>query len=715
VGKANVSRQALVEAIAALEAEHGSAGDATELIRAVDIALRALREELAELQAHPNDENRRQLTVLVADLSGFTALSEGMDVDNVRQAINAMWRVLDAVIDAWGGQIDQHAGDSLIALFGLPRPRGGDASRALHAALAMQRELQLFNDRVSREVERLAGESWAGDWPGPDMRIGVHSGPVYFARSATGGRASVATRPTAVGDTIAVARRLEKQAPAGGVLTSDVVYRRAQSRFYMRPFLGGDAANLEDESSYLATGEKAEAASFAPGLVAGQATRLVGRTEQIDDLELALQSVIESGAPQLVTLVGPPGVGKSRLVYEFESRADLLTGSITVLRATTRGQPADSPYALARDLLLGHMGIRPQHSSYLVEEKLREAIADLNRPETRGRSAQTLELFEQILDVKASAMIPVDDVLAVVEPLIRTVTHDGPALVILEGIDRADRQSLELVERLARGEIAAPVLLLGIAGDEAPEEVIPWLADDDVFSPFRCLNVPSLSAVESRLMATQILSPLSPPSMRLLDLIVAESAGNPLYIEAFIRLLIERGAIVIGERWRVDMAAIEAFRLPVGLHQLMAARLAQLPEIEQTILRRAAIWGTYCWDTALIEMRGASAIDGSLVEGALSSLESQRYLTRVDAYSFAASQAYAFRRDCVREAAYKGIPAAERRALHLEAAQWLIANQDVPRFANWFPIHDMIAHHFDLAGNGAQAGAWRRTAIAVPA
>src|SRR5690606_32041629 len=107
----------------------------------------------------------------------------------------------DAVIHAWGGQIEQHAGDSLMALFGLPYPRGGDAARALYAALAMQQELALFNERARRAAAGVPDSSWAGHWPGPDMRIGVHSGQVYFAHAP--GRAA------AVGDAVSQARRLE--------------------------------------------------------------------------------------------------------------------------------------------------------------------------------------------------------------------------------------------------------------------------------------------------------------------------------------------------------------------------------------------------------------------------------------------------------------------------------------------------------------------------
>ena len=180
VDEANISRPALVEAIAAMEAQRAATGNERNLNRAIDIALRALREALAQTAAEPGDHKRRQLTVLVADLSGFTTFSERMDAERLRDAINAMWRELDAVIRAWGGEIDQHAGDSLMALFGLVHPRQGDAARALHAALAMQQELALFNERVRGAADDSREGAWAADWPGPRMRIGIHLSLIHI-------------------------------------------------------------------------------------------------------------------------------------------------------------------------------------------------------------------------------------------------------------------------------------------------------------------------------------------------------------------------------------------------------------------------------------------------------------------------------------------------------------------------------------------------------
>lgn len=712
MAKANVSRQALVEAIAALEAQRGS-GEAP-FDRAVETALHALRDRLAAIHSTPDDHQQRQLAVLVADLSGFTALSERMDAEQVRDALNAMWRVLDPVIAAYGGQIDQHAGDSLLALFGLPQPRLGDATRALGAALTLQAELALFNERVREAAAGGAAAHWAGGWPGPSMRIGVHSGPVYFARAAGSGRLS------AVGETIAIARRLERAAPPAQVLASAAVYRQAQAHFQLEPAqpqVAAAVARGAPENVYLATGERMEVPAFSPALVAGQITRLIGRTAELDQLELALQATIDSAAPQVVSVVGAAGVGKSRLVHEFEGRARLLSGSVTVLRGNAQALTPEAPYALVRDLLLRRLNIRPQHSRYVVADRIRRVLGALDRPEhgrrrlsATGPLSATQEVLGQLLNARAAAHLGPDEVLAVVEGLLRAITASGPAILILEGVHRADAESLDLVARLVDAE-SLPVLVLAIASSEAGG--IPRLArEDDPFSPLTRLVVPPLTSVESRLMATDILSQLAPTPMRLLDLIVAESGGNPLYIEAFTRLLMERGVIATGERWRVDMARAESMRLPSGLPELMTARVQELPELERRTLQLAAVIGPLFWDAVLLESRSPALGDTSEpeIDAALLSLEMRRLCVRDATYSLAAMQAYAFRREALYDAVYRALPADERQAQHQRVAHWLIANQDDGRFSARLSVDAMIASHFAAAGETNRASVWQRRA-----
>lgn len=714
MGKANVSRQELVKAIATFEAQRGLTGNEEDLDRAVGTVLLVLREKLERIQAESGNRQRQQLAVLVADLSGYTTLSEHMDAEQVGEALNSMWRVLDAVIRAWGGQIDLHAGDSLMAMFGLPQPRQGDIARALHAALAMQQELKLFNERVQHSIGGAYSMPWADSWPGPDMRIGVHSGIVYYAHVSSGGT-PIRGRASAVGETVDLARRLEKLAPAGGVLASAAAGRQAHEQFSLQPFTAPLAIS-EEESAFLVNSERRETMAFQPDAIAGQSIRLVGRADQLDRLNLSLQAALDSRAPQLVTIVGPSGIGKSRLVHEFIGLARLAAGSPLVLRAGTQGVHRGHPFALIRDLLLRQFNLHPQDSPYLIEHKI---LVGLNRisevPADTGHRApdnHSLKVIMRLLDAREAKALPVEDVLAVIKSLMRSLAATNPVIVILEGINRADAQSLELIARLVTDPELGPIMMVGVATETAaaePTVALPWPGlDDDGFSPFLRIDLPPLTAVESRLMTTQILSPLSPMPMRLVDLVATGSGGNPLYIECFVRLLMERDLITVGNRWRCDMAGVEATPLPLGISGLFEARISRLPAIEQVVLQRAAVSGPLCWDSALLEAETAIGTSGADIEAALLSLEMKRYLIRDDSYSFGATQAYAFQRDTIRETVYRSVPESRRRELHLEAAHWLITNENGTRPGGWLPFDTMIAQHFALAGDTERGKAHQR-------
>jgi len=197
-------REQLEQAIATLEAQRALLGDA-----AVDTALAALRVELAKLQAQSVAEQRKQVTVLFADVSGFTAVSERMDAEEVRDTMNALWRRLDAVITAHGGMIDKHMGDAIMAVWGTQAAHEDDPERAIRAALAMQAEMEPFF---------ASGAALA-------VRIGINTGPVLLGAVGTTGEY------TAMGDTVNVASRLEHAAPVGGILISHDSYRHVRGVF----------------------------------------------------------------------------------------------------------------------------------------------------------------------------------------------------------------------------------------------------------------------------------------------------------------------------------------------------------------------------------------------------------------------------------------------------------------------------------------------------
>jgi class 3 adenylate cyclase len=291
----------LEHAMAALEAQRSTLGDGV-----VDAALAPMRDKLAALKAQQpsTEQHRKQVTVLFADVSGFTAMSETMDAEDVTGVMNALWQRLDAAIASCGGAIDKHMGDAVMALWGVQTAHESDPEQAIRAALAMQAALAAFRDE--RGV-RLA------------MRIGLNTGPVLL------GEVGSTHEFTAMGDTVNLASRLEHAAPVGGVLISHDTYRHVRGLFDVQALepitVKGKA---EPVRVYVVQSAKPRAFRLGTRGVEGVETRMIGREAELKRLQDAVHAILQDREMQAVTIVGEAGLGKSRLLYEFQSWLELL-------------------------------------------------------------------------------------------------------------------------------------------------------------------------------------------------------------------------------------------------------------------------------------------------------------------------------------------------------------------------------------------------------
>ncbi len=296
-------RDKLEQAIAALEAQRAILGDAT-----VDAALAPMREKLAGLDADQVVEERKQVTILFADLAGFTAMSADMDPEEVHTIQKAYFSRSRKAIERHGGVVEKFIGDAVMAVFGVPTAYEDDPERAIRAALDMQAAMGELN-------QDLADDSMLyGDQAGlaRSLRIGVNTGRVVI--SFMGGAEDF----VAVGDTVNVTSRLESVAPPGGILISNACYRHVRGVFGVEPreplFVKGKTDALQ---TYLVQRAKPRAFRVVTRGIEGIETRMVGRETELKHLQDALYTAIEDSERQIVTVAGEAGVGKSRLLYEF--------------------------------------------------------------------------------------------------------------------------------------------------------------------------------------------------------------------------------------------------------------------------------------------------------------------------------------------------------------------------------------------------------------
>ena len=282
-----MDRTQIEQAIAALETQRHILGDAV-----VDASLVALRQQLAALiaPARSVDQQRKQATILFADLSGFTALSERMDAEDVTELMNALWSRLDQVIVERGGYIDKHIGDAVMALWGVGTAREDYPEQATRAALGLHAAVAGF-----AQVRGIALQ----------IRVGINTGPVLFSPVGT------TAEYTALGDAVNIASRLEHAAPLGGVLVSHDTYRHVRGLFDVEAQAPLTVkGKSEPLSVYLVQREKPRAFRQRTRWVEGIETRMVGREGELQHLRDAYADVVTEGSLRMVTVVGDAGLGK---------------------------------------------------------------------------------------------------------------------------------------------------------------------------------------------------------------------------------------------------------------------------------------------------------------------------------------------------------------------------------------------------------------------
>ncbi|MEM7112755.1 MAG: adenylate/guanylate cyclase domain-containing protein [Chloroflexota bacterium] len=716
-------RQEIVQAIAALETQRAVLGNDV-----VDTALIALRDRLAILQTPQFTEQHQIVTVLVADLSGFTAMSERMDVEEIGETMNQLWERLDGVVEAWGGTVDKHAGDSLIALFGLPFARDDDAERAVQAALAMQIEMALYNRGSSFGSER-SELRWGRARPRLQMRIGINSGPVYF------GRVGNAEKLTAVGDTVNVATQLEELAPLGKVLTSESVYRQVQSLYDAEPLeFEATAHGLDLERAYIIQRSKPLDFREPYSLIKSLGTRLVGRTSELGQLEYALQTTIDSSTAQVVTIVGDGGVGKTRLLHEFEQRLQLLPQRVRVFRGQGQAEMGRTAYSLVGSWFTSHFAIHARHSPEVAREKfvqgmlevLSTAEADV-KPDALGYHPTPVEqaylvgqligfefkdnLFAQGINYDSHRIR--EHAFENIARFFRAVTEQSPGVVlILEDMHWADEGSFELLEYLVKECWDIPLMVVCLARPLLYEKRPSWQTLDSL-DPMTYLNLTlsPLSPIDSRHLVTDMLSKLPRVPLRIVDLVVSWANGTPYYIEAFMQLLLEKKIIVSrGKQWQVKMGKLADMRVPSTLGDLHRERVSALPKLESEVLRRAAVVGRVFWDTAIMQLGELEdSITTEEIEVALKKLVERGFIYLSQTAAFAGTREFVFAHDSLHQAVYGGLKFTKRLHYHSQAATWLVAyrgtdtgyyRQDPPEYAS------VIATHFERAGEMAKAVDW---------
>ncbi|GAB4502041.1 MAG: adenylate/guanylate cyclase domain-containing protein [Anaerolineales bacterium] len=668
----------LKKAIAAQESLRPALGD-----EVVEAALAVLLPQLAGLekraQAEKEREKRRMVTVLFADISGFTELSEKMDPEDVMSLMNQIWAQLDSLILARGGHIDKHMGDNVIALWGVEAAREDDAEQALRAALEMQSALQ-------------------GAHAGLKLHIALHSGQVMLGEIGSQGEY------TAMGRTINLVSHLEAVTPAGEIYLSHETLQLARGLFETEEL---PAQTLQGFSAALQFHRLLRPVPhiFRPRTrgIEGVETRMVGRHAELLLLQQACQQVFSSRKARALTVVGEAGLGKSRLLYEFEKWLDARPSPHITLkgRATEKSMPL--PYGLLRDIFSQYFEIQENDPLPLARQKLESGIL-----QTLGADAlEKAHFIGQILGLDFSD-----------SPFLRGILNDpgqirdrarhhlaqfaaataqrAPLMVLVEDLHWADSDSLDMFKEMVRASAGQAILFIGLARPTLFERQPEWGAN----VPFhQRVNLPPLDADASHELVREILQKMDKIPPRLLNVVVENAEGNPFYVEELLKMLIDAGVIQTGARWQADLTRLGTLAIPPTLTGILQARLDSLPEKERVSLQCASALGKIFWDEAVSVLSGESLAQ---TRQTLKALYARELIFPRASSTFAGMTEYVFKHAILREVTYETVLKRQRRGWHAQAAAWLAAQsgQRAPEVAI------LIAEHYERAEDFANAANW---------
>jgi class 3 adenylate cyclase len=567
------------------------------------------------VEAGLSGAERKLVTVLFADLVGSTEAASEADPERVRATLERFYEAMAAEVEVAGGTVEKFAGDAVLAAFGAPAALEDHAERALHAALAMQRRIrELDGGRLQ-------------------LRIGINTGEVVVGGAREG--SSFVT-----GDAVNVAARLEQAAEAGEILAGERTVSTVRGAFEF-----GEPTTIaaKGKPEGVRCRRLVRALSLMrPRGVGGLRQAFVGRERELELLEAAYRAAVERRGPELVTIVGDAGVGKTRLVRElWQWLAEQVPQPVQRTgRCLSYGQVT---YWALGEVLREQLGLLDSDPPEAALERL------------RGREILGLALG---LDVAGDLhpMVARDRFQDAWVELFGELAESRPAALLVEDVHWAEEPLLELLEHLLAA-LRSPLLLIATARPELVERRPGF----GVRARGEMLQLEPLdSASSDRLLAELLAS--DPP--RQLKVLVARAEGNPFFVEEILGSLVDQGLL---ERrnggW--DLRGLPSgFAVPDTVQAVVAARIDLLEPSEKAALQAASVIGRVFWSGPIYEL-----LEG--LEPDLRVLEERDFVRFRMGSSIEGEREYAIKHAVTREVAYASIPTAKRARLHAAFAEWL--------------------------------------------
>jgi class 3 adenylate cyclase len=601
-------------------------------------------------------EERKVVTALFCDLVGSTAHAELLDPEDVQALLSRYHGQVRRELESFGGTVEKFIGDAVVALFGAPVAHEDDPERAVRAALAVR--------------------DWALRQPDLHVRIAVNTGEalvVLGARAAHG-------EHLASGDVLNTAARLQTAAPVNGILVGEQTYRATERAIAYRAH---EPVAVKGKSEPVAVWEALEARSrFGVDVERPRLTPLVGRELEKPLLIGIFERAAQQRSVQLVTVVGEPGVGKSRLVAELLAYVESQPGLVRWRQGRCLPYGEGITFWALGEIVKAEAGILESDSADAAIRKLDGAVSP-GEPERQW----LLQRLAPLVGVEATAPAERQELFTAWRRFLETLAAGRPTVLVFDDVHWADEALLAFLEYLAEWSEGVPLLVVCAARPELYERRPGWGAG---LRNTHVINLPPLSDQETAELVSHLMSTAAVRG-EVKRAIVERAGGNPLYAEEFVRLLAERA-----------LGADEM--LPDSVQALIAARLDTLTPDRKDLLQDAAVVGKVFWAGALAEMGTRAATD---VELALHELVRKELVRPARTSSMEDEREYSFWHLLVRDVAYSQIPRIERARRHQAIAAWIQRKAG----ARVEDLAEVLAYHYLQALELAKAAGDSRQAF----
>jgi predicted ATPase/class 3 adenylate cyclase len=615
----------------------------------------------------PPSEERKLVTALFTDIVGSTAKAEDMDPEDVRARLAPYYARLRGELERFGGTVEKFIGDAVVALFGAPVAHEDDPERAVRAAFA-----------VCRAIDDLNAED---DWLDLKVRVGVNTGEALVV---IGARASEG-EGIAAGDVMNTAARLQSAAPVNGILVGELTYASTRDTIEYReaePIAAKGKA--EPVRVWEALGENEP----EPGAVADGIT-FVGREHEVDELHDVWRTTVSLRQPALVTVVGPPGIGKSRLLAEFARRAER-DGRVHWGRCLPYGEgitywPVTELVKSAAEILQSddRATIARKLDAFLAElptddvDELRTIASALSNlvgiPTTPRGTYTTREISQGELHWG-------------IRRAMQLLAAERPIALIFEDLHWAEPTLLELIAYIAEGDPDSPLALVCSARPDLADVSPGFLGTD---GRRRTITLDTLQREQALALLTDLLGDATLAQTPFASALIDNAGGNPLFLEETVRTLRDRG-LIDSERWRSE--DIGDLPLPASVQAVISSRLDRLDVAEKKVAHHASVVGAVFWAGAVAHLAIQEANLPPDPRPQLATLERRDFIAHRAVSSITGENEYAFKHILMRDVAYGQIPKGRRAELHVRFSDWV---KILPASAD--ELVEIVAWHLEQA------------------